>query len=372
MDTAPPRAPLSAADRASLVAAVQANCDIADARHATDMTLCVYLLQMREYFRWERGVALGAALARDEIGAWIAEREALWSSLADAPLAALHCPGATAEVDAFDAAAINRRLLPVGLLYGAGLASSERPVFFVAELHGATRRNGLDVLYAGRELARGLLAPPAVLAATTPGAPAIVVRREAVARWGWEKVETYALHRRPGSALHAAIDAYGFDEQGFDVALPRWIDEQSEAMVLHELGEHRAGEVLGPQWGALRMALPTRRGDHFARAVRDQIADFSVTLPTLLERDARASIHVWFASYDGVRELLFPTLKQAYAAWRAGDGGRALDFAIAAGLGHFTRLAQRALELHASQGKAAGTAIEALFASPDAVLHFSA
>lgn len=354
---------MNAADRARIVEAVQTNCDIADARHAADMTLCIYLLQMREYFRWERGAPFGAVLARDEIGTWIAERESLWSSLEDAHFVTLPCDGAVG-VDAFDVAAMNRVLLPVGLLYGAGLAASDRPVFFLAELHSASQRDGLAVLSAGRELARGLLAPPAALDAT-PQAPSIVLRREAVARWGWEKFETYALRRHAGSALHAAVEAYGF-ERGFDAALPRWVAEQSEAMVLHEIGEHRAGELLGAQWGALRMSLPTRRGDLYARAVRDQLADFLVTLPTLLERDATASIHVWFANYDGVRELLFPALKTAYAAWRAGDGGHALCGAIAEGQAHFTRLARQALQLHAEER--GGAAIESLLTAPQATL----
>ncbi len=343
------------------------NCHIADARHAADMTLCIYLLQMREYFRWERSAPFDAVLAREEIGAWIAERELLWSSLEDAPFVTLPCPGTPAGVDAFDVAAMNRHLLPAGLLYGAGLAASARPVFFLAELHSTSQREGLAVLIAGRELARGLLAPPAALDAAPP-TPAIVLRREAVARWGWEKFETYALRRLAGSALHAAVEAYDF-ERGFDAALPRWLAEQGEAMVLHEIGEHRAGELLGPQWGALRLSLPTRRGDLHARAVRDHLADFLVTLPTLLDRDARASIHVWFANYDGVRELLFPTLKSAYAAWRAGDGGRTLHGAIAEGKRHFTCLAQRALELNARAGPNAGAAIEAMLTAPEAVLH---
>jgi hypothetical protein len=370
MDTAQARGESSqkrqvnAADRARLVAAVQTNCHIADARHAADMTLCIYLLQMREYFRWERAAPFGAVLARDEVGVWIAEREKLWSSLEDAPFVALPCPGAATALDAFDVAAMNRALLPAGLLYGAGFAASDRPVFFLAELHSASQRDGLAVLSAGRELARGLLAPPAALDAAAQ-VPAIVLRREAVARWGWEKFETYALRRVAGSALHAAVEAYGF-ERGFDAALPRWIAEQGEAMVLHEIGEHRAGELLGAQWGALRLSLPTRRGDLYARAVRDQLADFLVTLPTLLERDATASIHVWFANYDGVRELLFPALKAAYAAWRAGDGGRALRDAIAEGEAHFTRLARQALRLHA-EGRG-GAAIESVLTAQEATL----
>ena len=344
-----------------LAEAVQTNCHIADARHAADMTLCIYLLQMREFHRWERGLPFGAALARDAVGAWIADREALWSALEDQPFVPLPC-GPAGALDPFDVDAVNACLRPAGLLYGAGLAAAERPLFFLAEEHGRTLREGLQVLTAGRELARGLLAPPAALG-RAGAAPAIVLRRESLARWCWEKFEAWSLRRPEGSAFHAAVQAYGLDRD-FHAALPRWLDEQSEVMVLHELGEFRAGRWLDPHWAALRLDLPTRRADLYARAVRDHLADFGVPLPTLLDRRADASIHVWFANYDGVRELLFPSLADAYAQWRLGDGGSALRRAIAGGHEHFTRLAQQALDHHDSDGAAA---VERLLTSAAAV-----
>jgi len=354
-----------------LVEAVQTNCHIADARHAADMTLCVYLLQMREFHRWERGLPFGAALARGAVGAWIAEREALWSALEERPFVPLPValPKATgaaaAMLDPFDVSAINACLRPLGLLYGAGYVGADRPVFFLAELHGSDTREGLEVLAAGRELARGLAAPPAVLDRAGE-APAIVLRRESLARWCWEKYEAWSLRRAEGSAFQAAVQAYGLDRD-FEAALPRWLDEQGEVMVLHELGEVRAGCWLDPAWASLRLALPTRRADLYVRAVRDHLADFGVTLPTLLHRGADASIHAWFASFDGVRELLYPRLSQAYAQWRAGDGGVALRLAIDRGHAHFNRLAQQVLACHESEGEAAGAAIERLLTASDAV-----
>jgi hypothetical protein len=352
-----------------LAAAVQTNCHIADARHATDMTLCVYLLQMREFHRWERGLPFGAMLARDAVGAWIAEREALWSALEDRPFVELPvpvpCGPAAGTLDPFDITAINDCLRPLGLLYGAGLVGAERPVFFLAELHGTHTCDGLEVLTAGRELARGLNAPLAVLDRASDE-PVIVLRRESLARWCWEKFETWSLRRREGSAFHAAVQAYGLDRD-FEAALPRWLDEQSEVLVLHELGEARAGRWLDPAWAAMRLALPTRRTDLYVRAVRDHLADFGITLPTLLDRDAEASIHVWFANYDGVREALYPFLTDAYAQWRAGDGGTALRRAIAGGQAHFSRLAQQVLDCHAGGGDAAGASIERLLTSAAAV-----
>lgn len=353
------------ADRVRLVEAVQSNCHVVDAHHAADMTLCVYLLQMREFFRWERSLPFGAALERSEVGNWIAERESLWSAHEGRAFMPLPLGPGSGDFDPFDVETINAGLRPAGLLYGAGLIGVDRPVFFLAELHAQTTREGLEVLSAGRELARGLVAPPAALAQFGRG-QAIVLRRESLARWCWEKFEAYRLRPRPGGAFHAAVEAYGFDRD-FDGALPRWLAEQGETTILHELGEHRVGESLGPGWAAMRLALPTRRADLYVRAVRDHLADLQVTLPTLLDRDAAASLHFWFGSYDGVRETLFPSLASGYGAWRLGDGGLALRQAILRGRSHFAELARRVLTLHVHEGEHAGSAIERLLTAPDAV-----
>ena len=61
--------------------AVQRNCDIADARHAGDYTLCIFLLRMREHYRWEKRLPFSAPLAKDAVGDWLAEREALWNEI---------------------------------------------------------------------------------------------------------------------------------------------------------------------------------------------------------------------------------------------------------------------------------------------------
>jgi len=350
---------------ASIAAAVQRNCDIADARHAADMPLCTYLLQMRDFYRWCHALPLGAALPRADIGHWIAAREAHWQTVEEQELQTLPMAGFARGLDPFDVATLNTRLQPLGLVYGAGLVGQDRPVFFLGRLFDASVRDGLQVLSAGQELARGLLAPPAVLA-QHGCQQAVLLRRESLARWAWEKFEAFSLRPTQGSALQAAVHAYGL-HQGFETALPRWMQEQGEMLVLHELGERQAGQQLGPAWAAMRMALPTRRADLFARAVRDHMADLAVTLPTLLQRGADASLHVWFASFDGPREALYPSLKNAYQAWRQGDGGAALQAAAATGLRHFSALAQAALALHQQQGEAVGPQIEALFCAPTAV-----
>ena len=215
----------------------------------------------------------------------------------------------------------------------------------------------------GQEYARGLFAPPAALA----GDGTIVLRRESLARWLWEKFEAFSLRRASG-AFQALADAYGLhDNAAFVAALPRLVDELCETLVLHELGEHRVGLWLGPGWAAMRLDLGQRRTDLAVRAVRDHLADLEVTLPTLLARGCAPALHFWFANYEGVRERLFPALVLGYADWRGGDAGAALLHATRAGVGHFRRVAQQILALHARLGSEAGPAIQRLLAAPEAV-----
>ena len=97
-----------------LAAAVQLNCDLADAVHAQDLSLCTYLLQMREFFRWERDLPLDLAPDRGEVGRWIATREAHWEALAEQADPAFAALPIGEGVDAFDEAAANERLGSLG------------------------------------------------------------------------------------------------------------------------------------------------------------------------------------------------------------------------------------------------------------------
>ncbi|MCW8910927.1 MAG: hypothetical protein OQK76_09965, partial [Gammaproteobacteria bacterium] len=62
---------------------VQTNCHISDAQYAGNYTLCIYLLKMREFYRWESQQAFGISIPRDEVGQWLTEREQLWDRVED-------------------------------------------------------------------------------------------------------------------------------------------------------------------------------------------------------------------------------------------------------------------------------------------------
>ena len=286
---------------------VQDNCDIADARHAAGFTLCVYLLKMREYFRWEQGFALSDSLPREALGDWIAARERCWERLDGEDYLPLVVEGR--QYDPFDAEAVNAALLPRGIVYSAGLGLGQAAHFFLGRLEGrAASGDGATVYRAGEEYARDLGAPVAM----TQGA-AIFVRRESVRRMLWERVQEWRWDRRD-NALGAALACYPF-ERDADAALEAMVRHELPNIVRHERGERTAGRILGRAWGAQLCRLPQRAQELGLRAARDHLADCLALLPALLESRDRASLLLYRAGLAGLRGQLFPALRGALDRW---------------------------------------------------------
>lgn len=340
-------------DTTFLVRAVQRNCDIADARHAADYTLCIFLLKMREHFRWEQGLPLTAVLPKAEVGDWLSRREALWEKIEKADLAPLPLP--SGPCDPFAAEAANLELLPLGLLYGAGLGRGGRPTFFLAELAGEERRDGFPVRVAGRELARDMAAPPAMLQGET-----ITVRSDAIRRDAWSKVEEWQGQRRDGPLDRAMrlFDAAG--DGGPEGLLDRVTAAQIEAITLHEVGEGCAGKMLGDRWLEMQAALGCGRPEICLRAVRDLLADALSTLPHLASAAAPAPIHLYFAHLHGLRRELVPDWVTAYEQFHTSGDPAPLATVAEAGGAHWQGVAEGLLEAWRSGEASVAAATEAL------------
>lgn len=351
MNALPNGAPADAA----LLQAVQTNCHIADAAHAAEQSLCIYLLQLREFYRWERDLAPLQPPPRAELGAWIAQREALWDSLRGQPWRPL--PLAGAWLDPFDVAAVNAVLAPQGLVYGAGYTAPGRASFFLGALESSTQQDGVRVCVSTREYARCLSAPPAAWQDGT-----IYLRRDALQRWLWEKYEAWTL-RRPAGAFWRALQAHGYATIGAQ-AIERMAQAQADTLLLHERGEAELAARLGPDWQALRQGLRERRTELLARAARDLWADCLLTLPTLLARGDAAALHFWFGNFEGLRAEQAPQLQRAYEAWCADGDDAPLRQAVHEGAAHGQAVCEQLLALHRAHGAAAQPLIHAVLVAP--------
>jgi len=191
-DFAPGRVSMS-----QLIDTVQKNCTITDARHARDMTMCTFLLEMREYFRWEMEIPFHARVPKDELGDWLNARENIWNTVEEEEFAPL--PLNDNGVDPFESDLVNRELIPQGLVYSSGLGRFRKPHFVLAQLQRQEQREGLNVLVAGCEYARDLIAPPATLRNGT-----IFLRMDSIRRLLWNKYEEWQW-REKDSALGRAF-----------------------------------------------------------------------------------------------------------------------------------------------------------------------
>lgn len=318
---------------AQLTSAVQRNCDISDARHAGDYGLCTFLLKMREYYRWECELPFSRAVPKDELGDWLKAREQQWDGIASEEFAPV--PLARGELDPFDAETVNRELLPQGCVYSAGVGRFAKPMFFLGRLLRVEERDGLTILVSSCEYARELAAPPAMLQGRT-----VFLRMESVRRFLWERIEEWQWHRQD-NAMARALAPYDFVADT-EAALQRMADNEMESMILHEVGEAMADELLGDAWRDMTMSVARTRGEPLARAVRDLLADCLSTLPALLRRANLPALHFYFAAFDAPRRQLFPQAWEAYEhfvrrgdmrpLWQAVHEGRERWLATARGL----------------------------------------
>jgi hypothetical protein len=119
---------------------------------------------------------------------------------------------------------VNSALAGSGLVYGAGIGRFRKPHFFLGELDREERRGDARLLVCGCEYARDVAAIPAASQGAT-----LIVRREALRQWLWEKAEGWNVKQQDG-ALKSALLAYGFDLDP-QAAIERMTEGEVETLI---------------------------------------------------------------------------------------------------------------------------------------------
>ncbi|MDH5444232.1 MAG: hypothetical protein OEY52_01675 [Gammaproteobacteria bacterium] len=315
---------------------VQANCHIADAAFATDFTLCVYLMKMREFYRWEMGYGFTDGLPQSDVGHWLRQREELWESLEDTDYTPITVDNKS--FDPFHTADINQRLIPQGYVYSGGLGYRTKPHFFLAELESQRTEDDFNILITGKEMARDLSSPPAMTLGKT-----IFIRRESLRRLLWEKVEQWNWNK-PDNPMARALAMYDFNHD-VDRSLDKMTENELTAVLMHETGEVMAGKLLGEEWEAMLVELPRSKAEFLLRATRDHLADALATLPYLVESDNEASIHFYLGNLNNLRKDLFPSLKTVYQNWLDSRSLKPFKEIIEVSHDHWLTVANQALTI---------------------------
>jgi len=337
----------------TLVGHVQQNCDISDARHAGNYSMCTFLLKMREYYRWRKDIPLSSVIQRDDVGEWLVNHEQHWDVLDDSDYGGIPLNGAC--VDPFDTDAINQDLIDAGYVYSSGQGLFSKPHFFIGELLRHQQHDGIDVYFSGKEYARDLTAPPAMLRDDK-----IFIRTQSIRRFIWEKIEENRWRRLKESPIIQSALCYGIDIRKKDLShakmeslLDQMTETESHSALQHEFGEVAAGKILTAQWEDLISSIAGSKAEHIARAVRDHYADALSTLPWLIKPENEAALHFYFGNFTGLRKLLFPNALEAYHQWLDTDNVSQLKSICLESAEHWLQQSQQLLALHAKESSQA-------------------
>lgn len=326
--------------RDELVQQVQFNCHLSDAHHARDYSLCIYLLKMREFYRWEQGLDFGERLPKEALGEWLTEREQLWEGMEEKGYQPIAIDNRS--IPPYEADSVNQAIVAEGYVYSGGYCGP-KPHFFLAELERVEQVGETTIYLSGHELARELTAPPAMSLGNR-----VFLRRESLQRMIWEKLEEWGW-QEPDRAIARAAASYDL-QRHLHSSLNAMADDEIDTLLEHELGEIEIGNELGNDWEAMLSALPRSHAEFWLRAVRDHLVDCTRTLPWLLEEGRTASLHFYFANFTTMRKSIFPELQQAYDKWIAGDNGNALREAVKRGAERWFTQAQAALSIYREVG----------------------
>lgn len=336
-------------DLAEVQKVVQYNCDLVDAQYAQNYGLCVYLLKMREYYRWRNNVLLSSELVNEEVHEWIADMEEHWDQILGQPYKGFSSDSRAYEP--FETNGINESLNLEGYVYSGGYGPAGIPLFFLAKLESQDQQNGFNILISSDELARGMFGSPGMLLDKT-----IYVRREALRYLLIGKFDEWLFQKRDNT-MKKALSYYDL-ESNFDVALEEMTDKEIKTLILHEIGEGLAKKSLGDNWEKMLADFAYTRTEIIIRAIRDLAADCLSTLPTLVNEERSSSIHFYFANYSDMRKQLAPNLYRAYKKWSASADPTQLLSAIEKGKSFWIDIGNEILEIYLSEGKSAGKKIE--------------
>ena len=346
-------------DLKTLTKSVQKNCHISDAQFAGHYTLCVFLLKMREYYRWENSIPQSQPLPKEAVGHWLTQRENEWDKLESLPLSSISIGNESFEP--FESDAINQHLNPLGYVYSGGIGVFHKPYFFLGKLEKKETQHGITLLVSSDEYARDLVAPPAMLQGNT-----VFIRKQCLRRVIWERIEEWLMKKPMESPVARTLACYSpqkVDDLAYEEMesiLDQITENELESVYLHEIGEARAQQLLGPQWEVLLNELPRSKAEWIVRAVRDHLADSLSTLPRLLETENVASLHFYFANFVGMRRELFPEALLAYQTWIESGNLTSLKDIVQLGQQRWLSLAQQILALHEANNDSLAGAIEAL------------
>lgn len=294
-----------------IIETVRRNCDISDARDNGIYSICNLVLKLRNLYKWEHAIEPWSEPETAALLAWIEAKENYWETVIDDSFHSFAVDGR--EVDPFDLETVNSLLDDPGLVYGAGYGRSMKSIFFLGKKIREEHVEGCPVIVVGRELARELSSPFAMLQDGV-----IIIRREPLRYFFWDHVQE--IRSSCKASLHHALRRYGIltagrlDQQAFRNRLDAIVDGEIPIFIHHEVGERLQDTFDSGTLRRIVASFPDSAIEYVARSIKDILADTHprgmVSFIIRERRDASLGFYVGFLA--GLRRELFPEIVPAF------------------------------------------------------------
>jgi hypothetical protein len=303
-----------------LLKTIKHNCDISDARDNGIYSICTLVLKLRNLYKWEHGLEPWEEPDSPVLLDWIAAKEEYWETIDAESFSPI--PIDDEEIDPFQLPVINRHLALDNHIYGAGYGRSMKAVFFMAEIIEERKVEGCHTLILGREKARELSSPFAMLQDGV-----IYIRKDPMRFFFWDQIQEINASCR--ISMQQALAEYGFMKDGCTLERKKLIerfddivDEELEMFIYHEVGESQENFLDSKVLQKIIGAYPASALELLARAVKDILADTHPKglLNHIVAEYKKSSLGFYISFLDGMRKHLCPELNEAGKRfWDNGD-----------------------------------------------------
>lgn len=294
-----------------LIKEVQYNCDISDARDHGIYSMCSLVLKLRNLYKWEKGLQPWSEPEAAELLDWIEARESYWEEIAEKEFRPLSLNGRTYPAD--DVNAVNGNSGAQPYFYGAGHGRSMKAIFFLAEVEDHLTMEDCPVLVLGREHAREMASPFAMVQEGQ-----VLVRTEPLRYFLYDHIQELRSSCR--SSFRYFLNSYGLltdgelDQQKLSAALDQIAVNERHLFIYHEIGELLEDSLDSEIQRRIIGRFPGSVIEFTSRAVRDVLADTHPRglLAHLVKVRKESTLALFVSFVDGLRQELFPELGSAW------------------------------------------------------------
>ena len=295
----------------NLIQTIRRNCEISDARDNGIYSICSLVLKLRNLYKWEHDIEPWQEPESGDLLDWIEVKEKYWETIVEDPFLPFDIGGR--EEDPFESKEVNRLLAKDGLVYGAGYGRSLKSIFFLAEKIREDSAEGCPVVILGREKAKELASPFALLQEGT-----ITIRRDPLRFFFWDQIQE--IRSSCKASLHHALDQYNIftdgqlNQKAFRQQLDTIVDAEIPIFIYHEVGEMLQHTFDSETLKKIISTFPDSAIEYVSRAVKDVLADTHpegmISFITREKRDASLGFYVGFLA--GLRRVLSQEIIDAF------------------------------------------------------------